>query len=565
MDARSPIISGRAARVAAALLLAFLASVLMTWPLAARLGSAGRVDSGDGRFSIWNVAWVAHAVTAAPSKLYDANIFYPHRETLAFSEANLGAGILATPVWLATHNPYAAHNSVVLFAFAASLLATWLLVRHLTADGDAAAVAAAMFAFCPFLFTHTAHIQLLMCAGIPLSMLAMHRLVEQPSAGRAAALGCALAAQGLCCAYYGIFAGLMVGYATLFYAVSRGLWRAPRYWLAVGGAAAISIGLILPFFLPYLQMQETGGFRRSLDDARMYSAIFRSYLASSAKLHRWILPLIGTWNNEALFPGIVAVTLGTAGLVMGLRRGPRGIEGSRSADAARRSEATLLYGSLGVLAFWASLGPAAGLYSALFRVLPVFSLLRAPGRMGLIVAFSLAVLSGFAIERLRARASWRGRAATVALVATTLIDLNQAPLPWRQAEATPAGYELLAQMPKGPVAEFPFFDRRVDFHLHTRYMLFSTFHWQPLVNGYSDYIPLDFRTLAARLGSFPSRDAFAALQSRRTRYIVVHRDRDGYGRATADIDRRLEPFRTHLRPIAQDDLMTIFEVVSWPE
>ncbi len=553
MDARPDTIAARARRAAAACLLALLAAILMTWPLAADLGGVGRINSGDGRFSVWNVAWVAHALTTSPSKVYDANIFYPHRSTLTYSEANLGAGAIAVPVWAATRNPYAAHNAVVLFAFAASLVTTWLLVRRLSGDAAAAVVPALLFAFCPFLFTHTAHIQLLMCAGIPLSMLMLHRLVDAPSAGRGIALGAALAAQGLSCAYYGIFAGLMVGYAALFYAVSRRLARSARYWMAIAIAAGTSIALVLPFFLPYVRLQQEEGFSRSLDDARMYSAILRSYLASGATLHRWMLPLIGTWNHEALFPGFVAVALGLGGLTVAWR-----------SRAGGRREVALLYGSLGLLSLWASLGPRAGLYTLLFHAVPVFSFLRAPGRAGLVVALTLAVMAGFAIERIRARAPRRRALITAALAAAALIDLNGLPLDWRRVEAAPPGYAVLARMPRGPVAEFPFFDRRIDFHIHTRYMLFSTSHWQPLLNGYSDNIPLDFRSLATTLASFPSPEAFAALRDRRTRYLVLHRDRDGYGRASDEIARRLDPFRPHLRPIAIDEAMEIYEIVSWP-
>ena len=158
------------------------------------------------------------------STCYDANIFHPHRDTLAFSEANLGAGVLAVPAWIATRNPFAAHNVVVLFAFAASVVFTWLLARRLTGDGPAAATAAALFAFCPYVFAHTAHIQLLMIAGIPMCMLAFHRLVDAPSPGRGVVLGVALAVLALSSAYYGISAGLTIGYATLYYAWSRRLW-----------------------------------------------------------------------------------------------------------------------------------------------------------------------------------------------------------------------------------------------------------------------------------------------------------------------------------------------------
>src|SRR6476469_10161535 len=70
----------------------------------------------------------------------------------------------------------------------------------------------------------TAHIQLLMAAGLPLSLLMLHRVADAPSPGRGAALGVALAGQALACASYGMFAGFVVGYATLVLAWSRGLW-----------------------------------------------------------------------------------------------------------------------------------------------------------------------------------------------------------------------------------------------------------------------------------------------------------------------------------------------------
>ena len=99
---------------------AAILAIAMTWPLAPGLGHLGRTEnSGDARFAVWNVAWVAHALTTDPARVYDANIFYPHRNALAFSEANLGAGLLAVPAWTITHNPYTAFNVVVLFSFAA--------------------------------------------------------------------------------------------------------------------------------------------------------------------------------------------------------------------------------------------------------------------------------------------------------------------------------------------------------------------------------------------------------------------------------------------------------------
>ena len=189
------------AETAIACVLAVFLACFMTWPLVRAPGRLGRTTTMDGLYSIWNVAWVARTLVTQPLSLFDANIFYPHRDTLAYSEANLVAGLVGIPAWLLTRNPYAAHSSALLFAFASTFIGMWLLARRLSGNGAAAMIAALLFAFCPYFYSHTAHIQLLMAGGIPLSMLALHRLVDEPSPRRGFELGIALAVQALACAY----------------------------------------------------------------------------------------------------------------------------------------------------------------------------------------------------------------------------------------------------------------------------------------------------------------------------------------------------------------------------
>jgi hypothetical protein len=557
MERPGDTIRTRAKRAITLCTLAVAASIVMTWPLATGLSRLGRTaNSGDARVSVWNVAWVAHALLTDPADLFDANIFHPHRNTLAYSEANLAAGVIGLPAWWLTRNPETAHNVVVLFTFAASVVTMWLFAKLLTTDGWAAATSAVLFAFCPFVFSHTPHIQLLMAAGLPLSLLMIHRLADAPSARSGAALGVALAAQALGCAYYGIFAGFMVGYVTLFLAWSRGLWRSPRYWMAIALGGVLSMLLVTPAFAHYVQLQDETGFGRSLQDAAPYSAYVRSYLASAAHAHNWLLPIIKDWNHEVLFPGFLAIVLAAVGVVAVARSSAAPSAFERS----RERETLMLYSSLGVLAFWASLGPRAGLYTVLFKAVPVFSLLRAPGRTGIIVVLVLALFAAFGVRALRRRTSV---AVAVACCGAALLELNGIPVDWREARPISPVYDVLAGMPRGAVAEFPFYERRIDFHIHTIYMVNSTRHWQPLLNGYSDYIPPDFRELAVVLSSFPSRESFEAMKQRRTRYIVIHSDL--YGAETAPlIESRLQAYMPYLRPVASDDRVQIYEIVAWP-
>src|SRR5262245_41537264 len=191
--------SARGRRVVGLLLLSIGLAVTLTYPVAFRLDRVGRLNTGDGRWSIWCVTWVAHALTSSPASLFDANIFYPHRNTLAYSENNLVAGVLGIPAWLLTRNAYATHNTAMLAGFVLAFLCAYGLARHLSQDTGLSIVAGIAFAYCPFVFARTAHIQLMMTFGLPLALLALHRLVERQTWPRAAALGAALALQALAC------------------------------------------------------------------------------------------------------------------------------------------------------------------------------------------------------------------------------------------------------------------------------------------------------------------------------------------------------------------------------
>ncbi len=550
-----------AAVVAGALLL----TAALTYPLIVKLDRVGRLNTDDGRYALWNVAWVADALIVHPTTLFDANIFYPARRALAFSEANIGAGTVAVPAWGLTGNPYLAYNTVVFFAFVMGAAGAYYLVRHLSGSREAAAVGAVLFAFCPFIFARTAHIQLLMTFGLPFSLLAFHRLVAHPGVGRAVTLGVLLWVQALSCAYYGIFAGLIVGLGTLVFAVTRNLWRSPRYWLLIALAATVAVGLTAPFFLPYVQVQQDG-FARTVEEARDYSANGGAWLASSAWAHRWWLPRIEGFS-EVLFPGVLATVLGLAGLARGLRRP---VAGAVAPDAYVGPSAPVLahdvvvfYGLVAAIAFWASFGPDAGLYRLLYNTVPVFSFLRAPARIGIVVPMALVVLASAVLAPwLRARrrpALW-----TAALVLLAALELNGAPLTgFRDAPAIPEAYRVLARLPRGAVAEFPYFYRRGDFPRHAEYMLGSTVHFQPLINGYSDHIPADWREHVVPLSSFPTRESFGILGRIGARYVVFHLR--GYDRRSRErVLERLHTYGRFLRPLVQQDDVWLYEIIDWP-
>ena len=539
-------------------LAAIVIACVFTYPYIVNFSDAGRIDTNDGRWSIWVVSWVAHALTTDPLSIFRANIFYPHDNALAFSEGNFVGGVMALPAWVVTRNPYAAHNFFFIASFALSSIATYYLVRHLTGDWRAAAIAGVLYAYSPFAFARQAHSQLLLIGFLPWSMLAFHRFTDRLTIARAIELGVVLWLTGLACAYYGIFAGGMVALGTIMLAMSRGHWNQPRYWLLVAAAAAICIGLTLPLFLPYLQMQDATGFARPLDGS--YSANISAWLISSAWAHRWWAPWVAD-ASEVLFPGIIATVFGIWGATM-IPRLAAFEPSAADKPTSMPRDVAWFYVITGVIAFWVTFGPKAGLYTLLYHTIPVFSFLRAPSRTGIVVTLCLVVLAAPALIRVM---NFRKAAALFGvLFALAMADTYRAPLRMREAGPVPNAYRTLARLPRGPVIELPYWSDRIAYHRHAEYMLGSTYHWQPLINGYSDHIPQDFRDHALPLSGFPSRESFAILEPLGARYVVVHLNLMDARARESLVDRLDREYVNYLRPLEKDGDVWLYEIIAWP-
>jgi hypothetical protein len=324
----------------------------------------------------------------------------------------------------------------------------------------------------------------------------------------------------------------------------RRLWNTGRFWLSLAAGGLIAIVIVLPAFVPYARLQKAG-FGRTLEAAGSFSANWSSYLASSSHAHAWLLAHLPR-PSESLFPGVIATTFGLAGAWI-VRQ--------------RRAELLWLYGGLAIAAAWGSFGPRGGMYSVLYVSIPLFSWMRAPGRFGLIVTFALCVLSGFAFAALFARTKRASLVAGLLAVATAGELATSWPMP-AVAPLEPV-YRVLRTLPPGPVIEMPFWYLEFMFPRHTYYMLQSTSHWMPLVNGYSDYIPPDFRDNLLTLAAFPSRESLKLLAPGHVRYAIIHRY--WYSDETwATVTPRMKALTPYLRRIFVDEGTQLYEIVGVP-
>ena len=109
------------------------------------------------------------------------------------------------------------------------------------------------------------------------------------------------------------------------------------------------------------------------------------------------------------------------------------------------------------------------------------------------------------------------------LLATVLVmvgvECGSAPMLLVEAPGgVPAIYQFLQSIDRSVIVELPI----EDWGLSPVYMFWSTWHWNPLVNGYSGLRPPDYEETLARMRTFPDTAAIERLQSLGVRYILVH-------------------------------------------
>jgi hypothetical protein len=206
------------------------------------------------------------------------------------------------------------------------------------------------------------------------------------------------------------------------------------------------------------------------------------------------------------------------------------------------------------LSLWVSLGPGAGLYGALYQLLPGFDFIRVPSRFTLLTVLALAVLAGFGLERVASRRRWLAPL----VVALTFAELAAFPLGSRPYVIEPSAMDrwLATRSDGGAIVGLPISDPRdpvAAARRHSQYMLDSIAHFRPLVNGYSGFTPPSHDALFRKLVSFPSEDSLSSLEALGVRYAVLHRKAYTNEAAWKAVVERIESWPERLKLVQSFD------------
>ncbi|HEY2945336.1 MAG TPA: hypothetical protein VGN09_23075 [Vicinamibacteria bacterium] len=452
---------------------------LMSWPLVLDLAHAGVTDRPDGRLNAWILAWDVHALGHEPTRIFQAPIFHPLPDTLAFSENLILPAALSAPFQL-LGGPVLGYNAILLASMIVSGLGAQLLVRRASGDRFAAFVGGAMFAVGAHRWIRLAHLHAQVTLFLPFALIALDRFWAKRTLPRALLVGLMLAGQALSSIYLGAVTALALASAVVV-GLFAGLKARDLLRLATGGALAALI--LLPVARPYLRTRSFQGVEWSMADVATYATTLESYAAAGTRLYGPIgqRHLDPERVQDTLFPGLTVLVLGLAGLAV----------------APRRYRAVAVVASS--LAVLVSLGPQTPLYRFLHENLVLVRGVRALSRFSLLPVLCLDVLAGIAL-------SGRRHVWAVAALALMLVESSNVPIRYATYAGPPEWARWLAGRP-GAVAVLPLGEG------DTQAMLDGTIHFRPLVNGDSGFVPRPYTRAMELLQEPLAEDALRLLRA----------------------------------------------------
>ncbi len=539
-----------------------LLAVITSWPLVLHLPSRIAPDLGDPVRTAWQIAWVGHAMLHDPLHLFDANAFYPHQLSLAFSDSLLGYGPAAF-FGTGTVAALVRYNLLFLFAWSLCFVGAYLLARELGLGRLGGAVAGAAFAYAPYRVTEAGHLHVISSGGIPLALFLLLRGYRRGSRKLVLAgwlvsawqvsLGFTLGMQY--CYLLAVLALLVLAYWWRGRLTPGAGWRdraqrraagsrssptapapapapvppptapargplIPRRLLAVSLIGMAVLGAVTVYQArPYLQVaQDYPTAKRNLLEVKTYSAGPAAWLAASSENRVWgsataaLRAKVHSKNESVFFPGGLILLLALIGLA-GVGRSP----------FSRRLRLGLAIGIItcSILALGFGLTGAGYPYRLLYDYAPGWNGVRVPGRIFTLATLFYALLAAAGAQALiagighfGARRDLRGLPAVAGAVLLIALVGEGAGHLGHPVVPQPARAEI--GLP-GPVMDLP-----TDGAYDRLWQYFSTDGFYKIPEGNSTFNIPALNDLRGGMNGFPDRASVEKLRFYGIRTVVLH-------------------------------------------
>jgi hypothetical protein len=484
------------------------------------------MTDGDPALNAWALNWVSHALVNDFPNLLNGNTFYPHLGAIKLSEHMTSLALFNVIVRFFSDGPWVGYNLLIFAAYFLSALGAYFFIHHVTGNRLAAVWGGVFWGFCFFRVHHTSHLQILSYQWLAFIALFTVKTQADPNAKNATLLALFFVLQALTSWYLAVIAAVFTIVVFLCNLQLRPC--RPRQALAFGWAAILATVFILPFVLAYSGVLHD----TSLGDRAAHTRAF----GDQVKLLDFFAPpsstLLGSlipnnkywiWQENTLFIGYSAIFLALIGLVTIWRHNWRmGIT----------AIFLILTGYVFALGFFSTFwGIKLPLYY-LSEKISFFSAIRAPQRFALLIYFGILILSSYGLIALSTKLSYKIKVLAMGvLVCVFILEVYPAKLPFAPIPTyTPSAIDQeIARLSnqnntKYKILHLPIYTARPGYPTQeATYMVDSTLHWNPILNGFSGAEPIGFKADMLVLVQLPSTAALALLEKYNVTIVAVHK------------------------------------------
>ncbi|MFA6272514.1 MAG: hypothetical protein WC693_05445 [Patescibacteria group bacterium] len=514
-----------------AVVIFLLLTFLMTFPWGARLATSVQASS-DSYFNIWTIAWDVHMFQENPTDIFNANIFYPNKNTLAYSENLIGSALFAWPVIALSGNPVLAYNIIIFIFFVLAGYCMYLLAYYFTKNFPVSILGGIIYGFNAYMFLHFNLLHIMAVFFFPLIFLIMHKLVESEKRKYFAYFIVTFTLLGYMSMHFFMMLLLFIPvYLLVYYGVIKRKMPSKKIIVNFVISFIISTIIILPVFYPYLTLRTNIEYDRSYAMVNQFSPTVTDYLTFSPML-MGLFELPKNIFKTYIYSGFTVLFLVIFSIIMLIKKYYRQKEIINISS---------LYIIIGFVAFIMSFGVVirfsendpgvVGPFMLLFEFVPGFSSLRALGRFSIVILLSMSVIITIILNQYMTRFKKKFVYVGMLLIISCLVILEYMIIPplkpvnletVKTGSNIPEVYRWLSEQKDDTVIlELPIWVNGME--ETAKYQYYSAFHWHRQMHGYSGYYPPEYRKIFIKpLKDLLNDDTIKEIRAVGVDYIILH-------------------------------------------
>jgi hypothetical protein len=534
--------------------LMLLATIVFFWPMVIRLDSYS--PGGDAMFNAWILQRNQNCVMRDNCPNYlDANIYYPNKDTMLYSEEQFSPGLLTMPLRLVTDNPLTIYNLYTIACFFFTAWFMYLLAKRLSKGNEYVSVLAGLiFAFAPFKMAAVFHMQNLSILFLPLAVLFVLKFFDARHRRYLVGLLTSLVLLFYASWYQMVFA------LAVFALIIIGVWvfrlADRRAIIPVAVTVGLAALITMPLALQYVRFSKDTGATFPLSEQLLYQSSLSDYVrphdgtilgkffykAMPEGAHR------NAWNLDSYsYHGLVLYAIAIAMIIIAFRRRKTTVREDKRIYAW-----VAILAAIGLLGFILSLGPLLKVngtyeyfslpggghvtipmpYLLIDKFLPQLAFIRAVGRWSVLTLFALCCLLAL-LPYFLEKVNWtrtRKRLIYVLVGVAAIVEL--APAGMVAMADFKYSYNLAVPGVYKYIKEHKEVDNIVIIHGDSGYpgekipvaraewVLWAGYHNKNIFNGYSGYEPKNYLSDYIEFKDLDQGD-IKKMQRYGLRYVVI--------------------------------------------